>query len=69
MLRGEVTFELGSLEDGGKDLLVHNEGDLGSRGVTVNWESVDSQGVGPDVGCIGYNQKPQNLMHERICTI
>ena len=48
MLRGEVTFEFGSLEDRGEDLLVHNEGDLGSRGVTVDWESVNSQGVGPD---------------------
>ncbi len=38
---GEVTFELGSLEDGGEDLLVSDQGDLGGGGVTVDWESMD----------------------------
>jgi len=33
VLGGEVTFELGSLEDGGQDLPVNYVGDLGGRGV------------------------------------
>ena len=61
VLGGEVTFELGSLEDGGQDLPVNYVGDLGGRGVAGDWESMDAEGVGP-----GGLVQPVDLLAELV---